>query len=75
MRPRVPLGCRLMLTGLSPSQVCSWTGSRLSAYTQRLLYYNEQTMVIHIGKAWRERLVNWVEKSCFEKIRRLLKVS
>ena len=31
-------------------------------------------MVIHVGKAWRGRLVNWVEKSSFEKIRRLLKV-
>ena len=32
-------------------------------------------MVIHVGKAWRGRLVNWVEKSSFEKIRRLLEVS
>ena len=32
-------------------------------------------MVIHAGKAWRGRLVNWVEKSSFEKIRRLLEVS
>ena len=32
-------------------------------------------MVIHVGKAWRGRLVNWVEKSSFEKIHRLLKVS
>ena len=32
-------------------------------------------MVIHVGKSWRGRLVNWVEKSCFEKIRRLLEVS
>ena len=31
-------------------------------------------MVIHVGKAWRGRLVNWVEKSSFEKIRRLLEV-
>ena len=31
-------------------------------------------MVIHVGKAWRERLVNWVEKSSFERIRRLLEV-
>ena len=32
-------------------------------------------MVMFVGKAWRGRLVNWVEKSCFEKIRRLLEVS
>ena len=32
-------------------------------------------MVIHVGKAWRGRLVNWVEKSSFEKIGRLLEVS
>ena len=32
-------------------------------------------MVMHVGKAWRGRLVNWVEKSSFEKIRRLLEVS
>ena len=32
-------------------------------------------MVIHVRKAWRGRLVNWVEKSSFEKIRRLLEVS
>ena len=32
-------------------------------------------MVIHVGKAWRGRLVNWVEKSSFEKIRRLLEFS
>ena len=32
-------------------------------------------MLIHIVKAWRGRLVNWVEKSSFEKIRRLLEVS
>ena len=32
-------------------------------------------MVIHVGKAWRGRLVNRVEKSSFEKIRRLLEVS
>ena len=32
-------------------------------------------MVIHVGKAWRGRLVNWVEKSSFEKIRGLLEVS
>ena len=32
-------------------------------------------MVMHVRKAWRGRLVNWVEKSSFEKIRRLLKVS
>ena len=31
-------------------------------------------MVMHVGKAWRGRLVNWVEKSSFEKIRRLLEV-
>ena len=31
-------------------------------------------MVIHVGKAWRGRLVNWVEKSSFERIRRLLEV-
>ena len=31
-------------------------------------------MVIHVGKAWQGRLVNWVEKSSFEKIRRLLEV-
>ena len=31
-------------------------------------------MVIHIGKSWRGRLVNWVEKSSFEKIRRLPEV-
>ena len=42
---------------------------------QRLLYYDELIMVIHVGKAWRGRLVNWVEKSSFEKIRRLLEVS
>ena len=32
-------------------------------------------MVLHVGKAWRGRLVNWVEKPSFEKIRRLLEVS
>ena len=32
-------------------------------------------MVIHVRKAWRGRLVNWVEKSSFEKIRQLLEVS
>ena len=32
-------------------------------------------MMLHVGKAWRGRLVNWVEKSSFEKIRRLLEVS
>ena len=32
-------------------------------------------MVIHVRKAWLGRLVNWVEKSSFEKIRRLLEVS
>ena len=32
-------------------------------------------MVIHVGKARRGRLINWVEKSSFEKIRRLLEVS
>ena len=32
-------------------------------------------MVIHVGKAWRGRLVNWVEKSSLEKIRRLLELS
>ena len=32
-------------------------------------------MVIHVGKAWRGRLVNWVKKSSFERIRRLLEVS
>ena len=32
-------------------------------------------MVIYVGKAWRGRLVNWVEKLSFEKIRRLLEVS
>ena len=42
---------------------------------QRLLFFNELTMVIHVGKAWRGRLVNWVEKSSFEKIRQLLEVS
>ena len=31
-------------------------------------------MVIHVGKAWRGRLVNWVEKSTFEKIHGLLQV-
>ena len=31
-------------------------------------------MVIHVGKAWRGRLVNWVEESSFEKISRLLEV-
>ena len=32
-RPWVPPDFRLMLTGHSPSQVCSWAGSGLSAYT------------------------------------------
>ena len=32
-------------------------------------------MVLHVGKAWQGRLVNWVEKPSFEKIRRLLEVS
>ena len=32
-------------------------------------------MAFHVGKAWRGRLVNWVEKSSFEKICRLLEVS
>ena len=32
-------------------------------------------MALHVGKAWRGRLVNWVEKLSFEKIRRLLEVS
>ena len=32
-------------------------------------------MVIHVGKAWQGRLVNWVEKSSFKKIRWLLEVS
>ena len=32
-------------------------------------------MELHVGKAWRGRLVNWVEKSSFEKICRLLEVS
>ena len=32
-------------------------------------------MVIHVGKYWRGRLVNRVEKSSFEKIRQLLEVS
>ena len=32
-------------------------------------------MVLHVGKAWRGRLVNWVEKPSFEKIRPLLEVS
>ena len=31
-------------------------------------------MVIHVGKAWRGRLVNWVEKLNFDKIPRLLEV-
>ena len=43
--------------------------------SQRLLFYNELTMALHVGKAWRGRLVNLVEKSSFEKIRRLLEVS
>ena len=32
-------------------------------------------MVLHVGKAWRGRLVNWVKKSSFKKIRWLLEVS
>ena len=32
MIPKVSPGCRLMLTGLSPSQVCSCADSSLSAY-------------------------------------------
>ena len=32
-------------------------------------------LVIHAGKAWRGRLVKWVEKSSIEKIRRLLEIS
>ena len=36
MRPRVPSGCRLMLTGLSLSQVCSCVDSSLSAYVLAL---------------------------------------
>ena len=32
-------------------------------------------MVIHVGKDWRGRLANWVEKSSFEKIHWLLEVS
>ena len=32
-------------------------------------------MVIHVGKAWRGKLVNWVEKLSFGKICRLLEVS
>ena len=31
-------------------------------------------MLIHVRKAWRGRLVNWVEKLNFEKIRQLLEV-
>ena len=32
VRPRVPPGCLLMLTGLSPSQVCSCAGYSMSAF-------------------------------------------
>ena len=34
---RVPPGYRLILTGLNPSQVCSWVGSGLSAYAPTLV--------------------------------------
>ena len=30
---------------------------------------------MHVGKAWRGRLVKWVEKSSIEKIRRILEIS
>ena len=31
--------------------------------------------IICVGKIWRGRLVNWVEKASLEKIRRLLEIS
>ena len=30
---------------------------------------------MHVGKAWRGRLVKWVEKSSIEKTRRILEIS
>ena len=37
MRPQVPPGYRLILTGLRLSQVCSWAGSGLPAYASMLV--------------------------------------
>ena len=68
----VPLGCRLMLIGLSPSPVGSRAGSSLSAYIPTLCCIS--CWFIHAGKAWGGRLVKWVEKSSIEKIRRLLEI-
>ena len=51
MRPRVPLGCRLMLTGLSLSQVCSWSESRLSVYTP--------TFVVLLSRPEARETINW----------------
>ena len=41
-------------------------------YPGLMMYY---LLANHVGKAWRGRLVKWVEKSSIEKIRRLLEIS
>ena len=75
MRPWVPLGCHLMLTGPVFPKCVVGQNPDYQFITRRLLFYNKLTKVMHVGKAWRGRLVNWVEKSSFEKICRLLEVS
>ena len=44
MRPRVPPGCRLILTDLSPSQVCSWPDLDCQPIPRRLLCYDVLTV-------------------------------
>ena len=73
MRPRVPLGFRLRLTDCSLFQVCTGSGFSLMfrMYVCNFLYI---LWIIGVGKSWRGRLVEWVEKARLEKIRRLLEI-
>ena len=58
MRPRVPLGCHLMLTGLSLSQVCSGLNPDYQSIPRCLLFYNELTN----GDACKESLARKIGK-------------
>ena len=77
MRPRVPLTFRLMLTMRCIFQVCISNRAHLLMY---LLYVYSCTWVsllwvICARKDQRGKLVHWVERVSFAKIRRLLEIS
>ena len=77
MRPWVPPTFRLMLTIRCLFQVCISNRACLSMYIAYVYSCTRVSLlwVICAGKSRRGKLVHWVERASFVKIRRLLEIS